>query len=99
MANNLTTIVLIAIKSGNLKHLESSGPLQACTGIALPLPSLIFVTHYITYTGRDSVVSIANWYGLEGPGIKFWCGTRLSTPVQTSPGVHQPPVWCVTCLS
>jgi hypothetical protein len=28
--------VLIVMKLGRLKHLEHSGPVQACTGIALP---------------------------------------------------------------
>jgi hypothetical protein len=28
----------IVLKSGNLNHLETSGPVQACNGIALPLP-------------------------------------------------------------
>ena len=30
----------VVTKSGNLKFLESSGPLQACNGTALPLPYL-----------------------------------------------------------
>ena len=30
------------MKSGNLNFLEPSGPLQACNGIALPLPYLYF---------------------------------------------------------
>jgi len=30
--------VLIVLKFGSLSLLEPSGPLQACTGIALPLP-------------------------------------------------------------
>jgi hypothetical protein len=32
--------VTIVLKSGNLNLLESSGPLKACNGIALPLPVL-----------------------------------------------------------
>ena len=60
------------MKSGSLNHLEPSGPLQTCTVIALPLPFLIFVTHYITHTGQDTVISVTNWYGLEGTGIKSW---------------------------
>ena len=38
--------------------------------------------------GRDSAVGIANGYGLDGPGIESWWGSRYSTPVQTYPGVH-----------
>ena len=30
------------MKSGNLKFLEPSGPLQACNGTDLPLPFLLF---------------------------------------------------------
>jgi hypothetical protein len=38
-AENLTTFMcLIVLKSGSLKLLESSGPVQASNGIALPLP-------------------------------------------------------------
>jgi hypothetical protein len=50
-------------------------------------------TLYIYFTirvlrGRSSVACIATRYGLEGPGIKFRWGTRLSAPVQTGPGAH-----------
>ena len=31
----------IVLKSGSLKLLEHSGPVQACNGIALPLPVLL----------------------------------------------------------
>ena len=31
----------VVMKSGNLNFLEPSGPLQACNGIALPLPFTI----------------------------------------------------------
>jgi hypothetical protein len=45
---------------------------------------------YVTvfYRGRNSSVGIATCYGLDGPGIEFRCGTRLSAPVQTGPGAH-----------
>ena len=35
--------VLIVLKSGSLNLLEPSGPVQACNGIALPLPLVISV--------------------------------------------------------
>jgi len=35
--------VLIVLKSGSLYLLEPSGPVQACNGIALPLPYLTFM--------------------------------------------------------
>jgi len=36
-ADNLTTILYVVMKSGNLNFLEPSGPLQACNGTALLL--------------------------------------------------------------
>jgi hypothetical protein len=33
--------------------------------------------------GRSSSVGIATLYGLDGPGIEFGWGARLSAPVQT----------------
>jgi hypothetical protein len=38
-------------KSGNLNFLESSGPLQACNGIALPLP---YIHIYIIYVRKTN---------------------------------------------
>jgi hypothetical protein len=35
-----------------------------------------------------STVGIATRYGLDGPGIESWWGTRFSAPVQTGPGAH-----------
>jgi len=35
--------VLTVLKSGSLNLLESSGPVQACNGIALPLPLVISI--------------------------------------------------------
>ena len=37
---------------------------------------------------RDSSVSIATRYGMDGPGIEFWWGARFSAPVQTGPVAH-----------
>ena len=35
---------------------------------------------YITYSlNRDSIVGIVTCYGLQGPGIKSWSGTKFST--------------------
>jgi hypothetical protein len=38
--------------------------------------------------GWDSVVGIANRYGLNGTGIESRWGARFSAPVQTDPGAH-----------
>jgi len=37
-ADNFTTFCAVVMKSRNLNFLETSGPLQACNGTALPLP-------------------------------------------------------------
>ena len=39
----------------------------------------------MTISGPGSVVGIATGYGLDGPGIEFRWGVRLSAPVQTGP--------------
>jgi len=45
--------------------------------------------HYIVKTGGSgSSVSIANGYGLDGPGIYSRLGARFSAPVQTGPETH-----------
>ena len=38
--------------------------------------------------GRDSSVSIAIGYGLDGTGMESRWGVRFSAPVQTGPGAH-----------
>jgi hypothetical protein len=48
----------------------------------------IFVSQDTQYLGRDSSVSIATRYGLDGLGIESWLRVRFSTPVQTGPGAH-----------
>ena len=35
---------------------------------------------------RDSVISAAIRYGLDGPGMESWWGARFSTPTQDGPG-------------
>ena len=40
------------------------------------------------HRGRDSAVSIATRYALEGPGIESRWGARFSAPVQTGPGAY-----------
>ena len=48
-AENLPPSCAVVTKSGNLYFLESSGPVQACNGTALPLPLLHNLTGYIRY--------------------------------------------------
>ena len=38
--------------------------------------------------GRDSSVSIATSYGVDGPGIESQWGARFSALVQTGPRAH-----------
>jgi hypothetical protein len=42
--------VLIVLKCGNLNLLETSGPLQACNGIALPFTEKNFADNQVTNT-------------------------------------------------
>jgi hypothetical protein len=48
--------------------------------------------------GRDSVVSIATRYGLDGPGIESWWGRDISQPSRPAPGPTQPPIQWVPGL-
>ena len=38
--------------------------------------------------GRDSSVSTATRYGLDGLGIESWWGARFAAPIQAGPGAH-----------
>ena len=42
-ADNLTPSCAVVMKSGNRNFLETSGPLQACNGTALPSPLSISI--------------------------------------------------------
>jgi hypothetical protein len=52
---------------------------------------LKFRSIFLTEMGRDSVVGIATLCGLDGPEFESRWGAKLSTPVQTGPGVHPVP--------
>jgi hypothetical protein len=57
----LTTLLLscaVVKKSGNLNFLETSGPLQACNGTALPLPFTMSVAT-VNRVGSLAVIKIA----------------------------------------
>ena len=49
-------------------------------------------TYWFRYStcqvGRDSSVSIATRYGLDGPGVEFRWQARFFAPVKTGPGAH-----------
>ena len=46
-----------------------------------------FKCYFLTMC-RESVISLATRYGLDGPGIESWWGVRFSAPVHTSHGAH-----------
>ena len=79
-AGNLPPSCAVVTKSGELNFLETSGPLRASNGTALPL--LIHVC------GPDSSVGIATDYGLDGPGSN----ADIFRPSRPALGPTQPPV-------
>ena len=56
-----------------------------------------FYTQYI-YVGRDSSVSIATRYGLEGPGVESRWGRDFLHPFRPDLGPTQPPMQWVPGL-
>ena len=44
-------------------------------------------------SGPGGSVGIATDYGLDGPRIESWWGSRYSSPVQAGPGAH--PASCI----
>ena len=54
----------------------------------LSFDRLLMMTMMIYMSGPGSVVSIATGYRLDGPGIEFQVGAKLSAPVQTGSGAH-----------
>ena len=57
----------IILKSGSLNLLEPSGPVQACNGIALPLPHISndLLDHEFELTSLNYVVSVFYDFGLS----------------------------------
>ena len=49
--------------------------------------------------GRDSAVSVATRYGLDGPGIESRWERDLPLPSTLAPGPTQPPIHWVPALS
>jgi len=54
------------MKSGSLKLLEPSGPVEACNGIALPLPVVIWPTGSISLSFRQHVSNIPGKRDMKG---------------------------------
>jgi len=52
MLTTLPPSCAVVVKSGNLNFLETSGPLQACNGTALPLYIYIYISLYIYITNH-----------------------------------------------
>jgi hypothetical protein len=53
-----------------------------------PISHAHFHSFIVDGMGRDSSLGIATNYGLDGPRIESWWGSRFSAPVQTGPGAH-----------
>jgi hypothetical protein len=72
--------VLIVLTSGSLNLLEPSGPVQACTGVALPLP--LHWTHIVdsyvqrTIIHRERIVAFVWHHVKRKPHI--FCNTRVT---------------------
>ena len=69
----------VVMKSGNLNFLEPSGPLQACNGTALPLPSIFYTYRHCT---TQPQVSIKNYtifsYAVISTHYNCICGLVLT---------------------
>ena len=89
-ADNLPPSCAVVTKSGNLNFLESSGPLQACNGTALPLLG--------KKGGPGSSVGIVTDYGLDGSGSNPG-GDEIFRPSRPALRLTQPPVKWVPGLS
>ena len=67
----------IVLKSGNLNLLETSGPVQACNGIAVPL-------HFTLMVGYTYIISKNEWLA-EGAisGVRLHHATNESVQMYT----------------
>jgi hypothetical protein len=59
--------VLNVSKSGSLSLLEPSGPVQACNGIALPLPFSIYVTEHVSHSYKTTGISHTHIFSSVSP--------------------------------
>jgi hypothetical protein len=74
--------VLIVLKSGSLNLLEPSGPVKACNGIALPLPSLS------DKFGPGQLTQYSDLLQAGKSRARLPVGLRIFTHIQTGPGAH-----------
>jgi len=58
----------IVLKSGSLNHLEPSGPVQACNGIALPLSYSLSKEKYLVFVSKET--RNTSWDEQELPDFK-----------------------------
>jgi len=86
-----------ALPNSNYKiRPQCKTPLQFCilhSGLLTPfepssLPNILCTLAAVYPVHRDSAVTIATGYGLDGSGIESRLEAKFSAPVQTSPGAH-----------
>ena len=77
-ADNLPPSYAIVTKSGNLNFLEPSGPLRACNGTALPLPSGLRDCGHSTFIilVNAAVSDKTVYYSWRGEGLWIWLQHR-----------------------
>jgi len=79
MADNLPPSCAVVTKSGSLNFLEPSGPVQACNGAALPLPSQLRFTGIALgdavpgpYTLRHGLCQLHECIAVELAFYRLW---------------------------
>ena len=55
-ADNLPPSCAVVMKSGSLNFLESSGPVEACNGTALPFYTLLYIYPFLKRKGPNGLV-------------------------------------------
>jgi len=64
-ADNLPSSCAIVTISGNLNFLESSGPLRACNGTAVPFLLLLRTSKVIVFINVDLMTSVSGSHANE----------------------------------
>jgi hypothetical protein len=83
---NETAVLWQSLTTSNFRPLPPA--LSACSWNTQYNKQLEMNLALWLHMGRESSISTVTRYRLDGPGIKFQRGARLSTRVQTGPGAH-----------